>query len=142
MEKPHRNSSQVYGYTICLVAVITFLIAAVQLVNAAMDLSDPLHSSRWGGYASVSLASYENYKMDMLKSPQRPGEEAKVASYIPDDKTMRAMYEAAKTDRIQSVKHQSYRSLLTSSLLIAICVILFVTHWRLARRSIRLEMAG
>jgi hypothetical protein len=139
MEKPHRNSSQIYGYTVCLVAVITFLIAAAQIVNAAMDLSDPLHG-RWAMLNTVSLASFENYKMDVLKSPQRPGGEVKVSSYIPDDETMRAMYEAAKAEKIQSVKHQSYRSMLTNGLLILISIILFLTHWRLARRSIKLEM--
>lgn len=92
-------------------------------------------------FGAPSLASFENYKMDLLKSPQRPGEEAKTATYVPDDETIRAMYEAAKAERIQSVRHQSSRSLVTSSLVILISIVLFVAHWRLARKSVKLEMA-
>ena len=80
-----------------------------------------------------SLASFENYKMDILKSLQKGDESSKV-SYVPDDKTLRAMYEAARTDRIQSVKHQSNKSIIVGSLLIFICAILFVTHWRWVRK--------
>lgn len=140
MEKTQKNSTQIYGYTVCVVAVITFLIATVRLVPSAMDLGNPLQ----GGYpmfGAPSLASFENYKMDLLKSPQRPGEEAKTATYVPDDETIRAMYEAAKAERIQSVRHQSSRSLVTSSLVILISIVLFVAHWRLARKSVKLEMA-
>jgi hypothetical protein len=46
-----------------------------------------------------SLAYFENYKMDILKTSkgddQKPG-----SSWIPDDQTLKAMYEAARVDRI------------------------------------------
>lgn len=129
-----------YGYTVCVLAIIAFLIATVRLVSAAMVLGAPLQGG-YPTYGSPSLASFENYKMDLLKSPQRPGEEATVASYVPDDATIMAMYEAVKTEKIQSVTHQSLRGVVTSSLVILICVVLFVTHWRMARKSVRLEMA-
>lgn len=118
MEKPHRGAL-FYGYTICLVAVITFLISTASLVNSIIDLGDPLHTGT--GYGKVSLVSFENYKMDVLKAPQKDGETSK-PTYIPDDQTLRIMYEDVKADRIQSAKHQSGRSIIVNSLLIIICV--------------------
>ena len=136
MEKSSKAGAQIYGYSVCLVAVITFLLTTISLVNAVIDLEDPLHE----GYTpagSPSLASYENYKMDMLKSSQKGDDNSK--SYVPDDTTLRAMYESAKNDKIQSSLHQSHKSIIISSLLIVICVILFVTHWRWMRKMTKSE---
>lgn len=109
-------------------AVITLLITITTLVNVLFDLQDPLHAGfRLQG--SPSLASFENYKMDILKTSQR-GEGASQSSYVPDEKTLNAMYEAAKADKIQSAKHSAHQSITISTLLIVICSILFITHWR------------
>ena len=128
MEKSHKVGAQIYGYTVCLVAVITFLISITTLVNAIIDLGDPLHA----GYAppgTPSLASFENYKMDMLKTTQT-GDVSTQTSYIPDDETLHAMFEAAKNDKIQSTRHRSKQNIIIGGLLIIICVTLFITHWR------------
>jgi len=131
MEKQNRIP-QIYGYAVCLVTVVTFLISVTTLMNAVIDLSDPLHADgRFRG--APSLASFENYKMDVLKSPQ-----AELA-YIPDDQTLRAMYESARDDQIQSVKHWALRSIIVSGLLIVLCVVFFGTHWRWMRRLAKAE---
>lgn len=138
MEKPHRVA-QFYGYTVCLVTVITFLISVTSLTNAIIDLGDPLHASQsYSREKTPSLASFENYKMDVLRAPQKEGETAK-AAYVPDDQTLRAMYEAAKTDKIQFAQHQANRSIIVDILLIVICVVLFGTHWRWMRKLARAE---
>jgi len=131
MEKKHRIT-QIYGYAVCLVTVITFLIAITSLVNAIIDRSNPLYAG-WRNPELPSLASYENYKMDVLKSPQ------KESAYIPDEQTLRAMYEAAKTDIIQSVQHRTRRSIIVNSLLIVLCVVFFSTHWMWIRKLSRAE---
>ncbi len=128
MGKPKRVGAQIYGYTVCVVAVITFLISTGNFVNSVMDLQGPIHA----GYTregEPSLASFENYKMDILRSMPR-GNEAAGASYIPDDNTLREMYEAARNDKVQLEVHKANRNMTISGLLIIICVILFVTHWR------------
>lgn len=126
MEKKTK-AAVVYGYAVCLVAVITFLISVAGLVNAVIDLNNPLHAEREFGDAP-SLASFENYKMDLLKSPE------KETSYVPDDETLRAMYESAKNDKIASVKHRTIRTLYVNGFLVLICVVLFITHWRWMRK--------
>ena len=127
MEKSRKVGAQIYGYAVCLVAVITFLISVTTLVNAIIDLGDPLHTYQPPG--SPSLASFEIYKMDMLKST-RSGDAESKASYIPDDETLHAMFEAAKDDKIQSVRHRSNQNMIIGGLLIVISVVLFITHWR------------
>lgn len=131
MEKSQKMP-QIYGYLVCLVTVITFLISASALIYAIIDLGDPLHAG-WTASGAPSLASFENYKMDILKGA--PKEDAPSKSvYIPDDKTLRAMFESAKSDKIQKVRHEANRTIVLNSILIAICVVLFVTHWKWMRK--------
>ena len=137
MEKPQRMP-HIYGYLVCLVAVITVLICASTLVYAILDLGDPIHAG-YTAPGAPSLASFDNYKMDILKSVSKESESAKTA-YIPDDQTLRAMYEAAKNDKIQFIRHEANRTIVIDSILIVICIVLFVTHWRWMRKLSKAEM--
>jgi len=128
MDKPTRIAAQVYGYAVCLVAVITFLVSVTGLVNSVADLGDPLHSG-YTPQGSPSLASYENYKMDVLKSGQADAAGSK-AGFTPDETALKAMYESAKSDKIQKVRHESNKAIMISTIMILISVVLFVTHWR------------
>ena len=128
-----KTGAQIYGYTVCLVAVITFLICVTNLVESLMERQDPLHAG-WNQQGAPSLASFENYKMDILKSVPA-GDPTKGQSYVPDDATLRAMYESAKNDKIQSEMHRSGRTIVVSSLVLIISIILFITHWRWMRKN-------
>jgi hypothetical protein len=129
MEKSPRIGAQVYGYTVCVVSVITFLICIANLMNAVFDIQDPIHSG-FNPQGSPSLASYENYKMDILKNLPKTD----ATNLVPEEQTLRAMYEAARNDKIVAVRSQATRNLTINSVLIAICLILFVTHWRWIRK--------
>lgn len=131
MEKSQKVGALIYGYAVCLIAVITFLITITTLVNSLFDLQDPLHAG-WR-QPGASLASYENFKMDILKNTQK-GEGTSQSSYIPDEKTIMAMYEAAKDDKIQSTRHSAHQSITISTLLILISITLFITHWQWLRK--------
>lgn len=78
-----------------------------------------------------SLASYENYIMDVLSTADRE------QAYTPDDNALRAMFEAAKAEKIQSVEHRAKRTLLVNGWLIVLCALLFTTHWLWMRRRFR-----
>lgn len=128
MEKPHKMA-QVYGYIVCLVAVITFLICLANLIPAVMDLGDPMHAgSIFVPAGNPSLASFENYKMDILKSNGKEGESA-TPGYTPDDQTLRAMYQAAVDERMATARHNTNRTIMVSGLILLISVILFAIHW-------------
>ena len=111
---------QVYGYAVCIVAIITVLISVADLITSVLDASDPLYA--WGD--NKELSSFENFKVDALKAGKNE------ASYAPNDETLRMMYEDAKNHKIRRVKHQTTKSIIVSSILIVISVTLFVIHWR------------
>ena len=67
MEK-NNKIGLIYGYAVCLVAVIVFLISMSTLVNAIFDLSDPTHAEVYSGRDDPSLASFDIYKMEVLGS--------------------------------------------------------------------------
>ncbi len=115
---------QVYAVIICVVAVITFLISVSSIVSAAIDRSDPLYAGRF----EQKLSSLENFKVDVLKSTQKD------QAFIPNDEEIHGMYEAAKGNKIKTVQHQSFRTIMVSSLIIVICIILFGSHWWLMRK--------
>jgi hypothetical protein len=118
----------IYGYAVCLVAVITFLITVTSMVYSLIDLTDPINAHRTYGKDAPSLASYDNYKMDIIKSL------SKEQSVELDDTTLQSMYNAAKQDAISKVKHDAYRSVIVNGLIIIVCVVLFITHWIWMRR--------
>lgn len=123
MEKKTK-APQVYGYAVCLVAIITFLISLAALISSVIDASDPLYARR----DSQHLSSYENFKMNALKSGQSE------TAYMPDEETFRVMYEDAKNYQIRRVKHNTNQSIIVNSVIIVICVVLFMIHWMWIRR--------
>lgn len=123
MEKK-RKVIQVYAIIVCIVAIITFIISVSVLVSSIIDRSDPLLS----GYSKKDLSSFENYKMEVLKSVKKD------QAYIPDDATIKQMYKSAKDEKIRKVLHESLNSIVVTSILIVICIILFITHWWLIRK--------
>jgi hypothetical protein len=133
MEKSQRMP-QIYGYIVCLVSVITMIICLSNFIPAIIDLGDPLHSGPvFASQNSPSLASFENYKMDILKSNAKEGAENSQA-YLPDDKTIMVMYEAAKSDRIVTATHQSRRTIIVTSIVMIFSIALFITHWMWMRK--------
>jgi ATP-dependent Zn protease len=112
--------AQIYGYAVCLVAVITFLISIISFTNALFDLSDP----EFAGYRSdVNLSSFENFKTDAMKSVE------KEAAYIPDDATLQKMFNDAKMNKAKIVRHNAKKTILVTSLTILLSIALFIGHW-------------
>ncbi len=115
---------QVYAVVICIVAVITFLISVTSIVSAYLDKNDPLHAWR----TEINLSSFENFKMDVLRSTQKD------QAYIPDDTTILKMFNDAKSNKINNVIHRSNNTIIVSAIIIVITIILFLTHWLLIRK--------
>ncbi|MCK5855982.1 MAG: hypothetical protein KAG64_00740 [Bacteroidales bacterium] len=123
MEKK-RKVIQIYSIIVCIVAIITFIISLSILVSSIIDLGNPIYS----GYSKLDLSSFQNYKMEVMKSVD------KEQAYIPDDQTIKEMYEAARNDKINKVLHNSKSNIIVTSILILFCIILFFTHWRMIKK--------
>jgi len=132
MEKSTRIVSQVYGYAICLVAVITFIFSSIAFINSAMDLGDPLHAG-FTPAGAPSLSSFENYKMDVMNTYQKNTDKAGETATL-DDATLKRMYDAARVDKISASNYQSKKSLIISGIILLISIILFITHWKWMRK--------
>lgn len=136
MEKKNKMA-RVYGYLVCLVTVVTLIFTVAGIVNALLDLQDPMHSG-FTPQGSPSLASFNNYKMDIMKAPEKTS-----ATFTPDDATLREMYNAAKEEKILKVRHDAFQSITVNAVLIVICSILFAVHWIWMRRLDKSEtLAG
>lgn len=123
------NKVRFYGYIVAIVAIIAFLISMGGLIGAIFDMSDPLHA---GWYEGPSLASFETYKVNVLKGL---GEDQQA----PDDETLHAMYETAREDRIHTVRFQARRTMTINGLIIFFSIILFTTHLIWVRKLARAE---
>ena len=125
--------AQFYGYSVCLVTIIAFLVSVGSLAGVLLEWGDPLHAGDLGGYPPRSLASFETYKMDILNPPYG-GPQSNPPRYTPDDEALRSMFEAARTDRVQSVHARVRRTTVTNSVVILFGIALFWIHWRWLKR--------
>lgn len=139
--KPNRVP-QIYGYTVCVIAVVTFLICATVIVNNVFDLANPIQA---GLPLESSLSSFDAYKATYQKDQRvpvaAPGSDARADTV--SEATLRKRYDAMREDRISRVRFQSWKAITTSGLVLIISVILFAVHWRWLRKVGRAaEVAG
>ena len=143
--RPDRVSrvQQFYGYAVCLIAIVTFLVSASGFVDAVFDRAAPLQAGvRPYGFPEASLTSFEAFQatyrrpgstdVDMVAygpgaAPPVPGRAATSPSEL------RAQYEALRADRIAHVTFSSTQRLVRNGLLVLLALALFVTHWRWLR---------
>ncbi|BEG99019.1 hypothetical protein [Bacteroides sedimenti] len=129
MEKS-KNFTHVYGYIVCIISVIVFLSCVTSLVNAVMNRMNPLLST----YDSQNLASFEAYKLEQTKSfNAREGEQKKE---MPNDQELRRIYDSLRQEKIDRVNFDSNKSIMVSSILIVLSILLFWSHWQIARKYI------
>ena len=118
---------QIYGYAVCLVAVVTALLSVSSLVNNALDLSDPVAST---GRYDDAYASFEAYQASGRQLGPRTvdGEGAPVDTA--SEATHRARWEAMRDARVAQQRWFATKGVITSSALLLLAVGLFATHWR------------
>jgi len=126
MDNPNRMA-QLYGYTVCLVAVILALTSLSSIVEAVFERAHPLQSEF--GYGA-SLVSFEAYKATL---PRERAMMSGGSTQVPDtasDATLRERYEALVADRKAAMTYGTSKKFFTSGILLAVAVALFLVHWR------------
>jgi hypothetical protein len=134
--------AQLYGYAVCLIAVVTFLIGVGNLADAAIERANPLLADGRYSRADGSLTSFEAYRASagaMRAVPTRVGPDGRE---IPPDtlttEQLRARYEALRADQLARVSFGTAQRLVKHGLLVAIAIALFLGH----RRWLRTREAG
>lgn len=143
MEHPNRIQ-QVYGYAVCLVTIITFLIGATNFVNAAFARVNPLRASESRyGMDNGSLSSFEAYqattdrgRVSQAGMPAPPKGDTAAAARRDTLTTaeLRRRYEALRTDRIERMTFDANLRLVEFGVLILLSAALFAWHWRWLHR--------
>ena len=142
MERPSRVA-QLYGYSVCLVAVIVFLASTNSLLENAFTLADPLQPRESFYPYGASLTSFEafraTYDRERLERAM-PGQT--VAPDTTPEPVLRARYEALRADRIAANSFQARRGVATSTLSLLLALGLFVVHWRWLRTRAGTPVGG
>jgi hypothetical protein len=134
VERPERVP-QLYGYTVCLVALFWAIVSTVNIVESTLTLSAPEYRAGPDFGIEPSVSSFEAFRTTYDRSRRMmsmdPGQ-AKLDS-VPEPE-LRRRYEAMRADRIRRNTVEARRSLITSVFSLLVAVALFVWHWRWLRR--------
>lgn len=134
IDKPNRIP-QIYGYTVCLIAVVAFLISIDGIVDATFTLANPLHGPYGGHEGLTSFESYEASRVERTMADRNaPADTTSV-------ETRRRRFDALRADRIDANRLQAWRRLVGSGLTMVIAVILFAWHWSWLRARMAEERA-
>ena len=95
-----------------------------------INKTDPLQST----YDSQNLATFEVYKLEQTKSFNV--KEGELKKELPSDQELRKIYEDTRKTKIDRVVFDSNKTIIVSSILIVLSILLFWTHWNIARKNI------
>jgi hypothetical protein len=127
LEDKRIDFGQIYGYAVCLVTILTFLVGAVQLVGGVLDIRELPYTAYY--IDGPSLVSLGAYKVDLLSKTGIGGGSAAMASVLPPDSTLQRMLEAERLNRLALSHQLSRRTIVINLVLVVLAVALFVGHW-------------
>jgi hypothetical protein len=138
MDRTNSRIAQAYGYAVCFITVIVMLIAIKGVVDAAIDLSDPIRAE--GSRMGRTLTNFEVYKMEARRQAGARAEVGPTPAAVapvkgaPDtvtsDAELRRLYDAERETAIGNARFRAIRSLVGNLLLITLAGVLFGIHWR------------
>lgn len=136
---------QLYGYSACLVALITFVVTVSSVIDAITTRRDPLRaeSFNYGVRGNEVLTSYEAYQISnpeyRLVRSGRVGPNNTVTFDTLSAEAARARYETLRTDREEQVRFNTGREILRSSVMLLLAIAIFGAHWAWLRRVMAQE---
>ncbi len=131
--------AQLYGYSVCLISIVVFVISVASIIDNAFKYADPIHAGGFEyGVSSGSLSSFEAYKATYGTLPGSMKPEAQ----RPSDGELQQRYDALVRDRVASARFDAAKSLTTSAVLLGISLLLFMWHWRWLRGRTRAQVTA
>jgi hypothetical protein len=138
MDRPERIA-QLYGYSVCLIAIVVFVISVASIIDNAFKYADPIDAAGFAyGVSGGSLSSFEAYKATYGTLPSS----MKAETQKPSDSELRQRYEALVRDRVAPARFDAAKSLTTSAVLLGISLLLFMWHWRWLRGRSRAQVTA
>lgn len=126
---------QLYGYTVCLIALIWALMSVIAIVENGLSLSAPELRGASGFGWEPSVTSFEAFRTtyDRSREMMSPNRAEKLDT-LPEPE-LRRRFEALRADRIVRARFEAQRILIIKSLSLLIAAALFVFHWRWLKRT-------
>lgn len=142
VERPERVP-QLYGYTVCLIALVMAIVSITGIVGSGFDLTTPALNvdSDFGFEPSVS--SFEAYRATYDR--ERRMMDTRNTGVAPDttpESVLRQRYTALRADRVDRAVARAHRAILTDVLALFIAIALFIPHWRWMRRISQSTLAS
>ena len=142
------RAPEVYGYTVCLIAIITALISISGLLDAGFQITDPLandSNTNWSefgeGHSLRSLDAFKATTTSKTSAGQYVFRHRVFGSngvgVITDtlsEADVRSRYETLRADKVAAERFKAIKGLVTNGIMFAIALALFVWHWRWMRR--------
>jgi hypothetical protein len=126
---------QLYGYTICLIALIWALSSVISIVESALSLSAPELRGAYAFGWEPSVSSFEAFRTtyDRARQLSSPNPNEARLDTVPEPELQRR-FAALRADRVLRVQFEARRNLIVKSLSLLIAAALFAFHWRWLRR--------
>jgi hypothetical protein len=142
VERPERVP-QLYGYTVCLVALLWGLASTVSLIESGLTLSGPMtQPGSMFGWDGISVTSFEAFRVTYDRARNMgayPPSQIKPDS-IPEAE-LRRRYDAFRADRVERVRSEAIRSMVKSLISLVLAAAIFTWHWRWVRKRIEAAAA-
>ena len=134
VDRPDRVP-QLYGYTMCLIALAIAIGSVTGIVGSAFDLTSPTMATDSDFGFEPSVSSFEAYRStyDRERRMMSFARGTVVADTTPEP-ILRQRYEALRKDRVERVVARAHRAMLTDTLGLLLAIALFAFHWRWVRR--------
>lgn len=134
VERPERVP-QLYGYTVCLIAVAIAIVSVTGIVGSAFDLTTPTIASDSEFNFEPSVSSFEAYRSTYDRERRLiSNSNATVAADTTSERILRQRYEALRNDHVERAIVRAHRSLVTNSIGLLLAIVFFVIHWRWVRK--------
>jgi len=136
VERPERVP-QLYGYTVCLIALMWAVISVISIVENALSLSAPELRASSEYPWEPSVTSFEAFRTtyDRTRQFSAPDPTQAKLDSVPEAE-LRRRYEGLRADRIHRARYEARRDLIVASLSLLIAAGLFTFHWRWLRRTV------
>lgn len=131
-----------YGYAVCLVAIIAILISVPNLFQAGLARLNPIQAGAQQRPDEPSLNSFEAYQATYATRGERFGvqQQGTVRDTL-STAALRQRYEVLRADRVARVTFSTEEKMAINALVLVLGALLFWTHWRWVNRLSTDEVA-
>lgn len=125
-----KTIGQVYAYLVCLASIVITIVCVGFIVRSIFNYVSPLNSNDYYSNYNHNYQSLDTYKASLINYVDNTNK----TNPMSDEETQKAFTDE-KAGFIDKVKFDAIKTITVDSLLVVLSAILFLTHWRLAKKN-------